>query len=231
VAVDVASGTVAVYTDVVCAWSTVALQRFYAARSRLGLDEQVRVDHRLYLLEDVNRFALPMRMLQAEVPVVGPLEPDLGISPWQGQPSDWPVTALPADEAVHAAKAQSAAAAEQLDMALRLAFFRDSRCISMLHEVVDVARGCDRVDADALAAALEDGRARGAMMADYRTHADEVQGSPHFFLADGSDVHNPGISLHWSDAGYPLVDTDDPDVYEDLVRRAADAADRALGGS
>jgi predicted DsbA family dithiol-disulfide isomerase len=138
--VDVAPGTVAVHTDVVCAWSTVALQRFYAARSRLGLDERVRVDHRLYLLEDVNRFALPMRMLQAEIPVVGPLEPDLGITPWQGPPSDWPVTALQADEAVHAAKAQSAAAAEQLDMALRLAFFRDSRCISMLHEVVDVAR-------------------------------------------------------------------------------------------
>ncbi|RBY82910.1 dithiol-disulfide isomerase [Geodermatophilus sp. TF02-6] len=230
-AVDVAPGTVAVYTDVVCAWSTVAFQRFYAARSRLGLDDRVRVDHRLYLLEDINRFALPMRMLQAEIPVVGPLEPDLGMTPWQGQPSDWPVTALLADEAVHAAKAQSAAAAEQLDMALRVAFFRDSRCISMLHEVVDVARGCDSVDADALATALDDGRARGAMMADYRAHVDEVQGSPHFFLADGSDVHNPGISLHWADAGYPLVDADDPDVYEDLVRRAADAAARAGAGT
>jgi hypothetical protein len=107
---------------------------------------------------------------------------------------------------------------------LRVAFFRDSRCISLLHEVVDVARGCDRVDADALAAALEDGRARGPMMADYRAHADEVQGSPHFFLADGSDVHNPGIALHWADAGYPQVDSDDPGVYDDLVRRAADAA-------
>ncbi len=62
------------------------------------------------------------------------------------------------------------------------------------------------------------------MMADYRAHADEVQGSPHFFLADGSDVHNPGIELHWADAGYPVVDADDPDVYEDLLRRAADAA-------
>jgi len=222
-AVDVAPGTVAVYTDVVCAWSTVGLHRFYAARSRLGLDDRVRVDLRLYLLEDVNRFAIPKRMLDAEIPVVGPLETDLGITPWSAEPSAWPVTALPADEAVHAAKAQSPAAAEQLDMALRLAFFRDSRCISMVHEVVDVARGCDLVDADAVAAALEDGRARGAMMADYRAHADEVQGSPHFFLADGSDVHNPGIRLHWEDAGYPVVDADDPGVYEDLVRRAADA--------
>lgn len=220
-AVTVAPGTVALYTDVVCAWSTVALHRFYAARSRLGLDDQVRVDHRLFLLEDVNRFAIPQRMLDAEIPVVGQLEPALGMSPWAGEPSSWPVTVLPADEAVHAAKQQSPAAAEQLDMALRLAFFRDSRCISMLHEVVDVARGCDLVDADAIAAALDDGRARAAMMADYRAHREDVQGSPHFFLADGSDVHNPGTEQHSSDAGYPVVDSDDPSVYDDLVRRAA----------
>jgi predicted DsbA family dithiol-disulfide isomerase len=222
--VDVAPGTVAVYTDVVCAWSTVALHRFYAARSRLGLDDAVRVDHRLFLLEDVNRFPIPMRMLTAELPVVGQLEPDLGITPWQGQPSDWPVTVLLADEAVHAAKAQSPVAAEQLDMALRLAFFRDSRCISMVHEVVDVARGCDLVDADAIAAALDDGRVRGAMMAGYRAHRDDVQGSPHFFLADGSDVHNPGIELHWEGdpgAGFPVVDGDDPSAFEALVQRAA----------
>ncbi|SDN80543.1 hypothetical protein [Geodermatophilus sp. DSM 45219] len=42
--VDVAPGTVAVYTDVVCAWSTVALQRFHAARARLGLHDRVRDD-------------------------------------------------------------------------------------------------------------------------------------------------------------------------------------------
>ena len=115
--VDVARGTVVLYTDVICAWSTVALHRFYAARSRLGPDNAVHVDHRLFLLEDVNSFAIPMRMLYAELPVVGPLEPQLGITPWQGRPSDWPVTVLLADEAVHAAKAQSPAAAEQLDMA------------------------------------------------------------------------------------------------------------------
>jgi predicted DsbA family dithiol-disulfide isomerase len=219
---EVRAGSVVVYTDVVCAWSTVALHRFYAARSRLGLDDRVRVRHRLFLLEDVNRFAIPQRMLDAEIPVVGQLAPDLGMKPWQGEPSTWPVTGLPANEAVHAAAAQSLAAAEQLDMALRLAFFRDSRPISMLHEVVDVARHCDLVDADAVAAALDDGRARGAMMADYRAHRDEVQGSPHFFLADGSDVHNPGIELHWQeDAGYPVVDSDDPSAMDDVVRRAA----------
>src|SRR5947209_2328461 len=101
--VDVAPGTVVVYTDVVCAWSTVALHRLYRARARLGLDDRLRVDLRLFLLEDVNRFAIPERMLDAEIPVVGQLAPELGMSPWAGEPSAWPVTSLPANEAVHAA--------------------------------------------------------------------------------------------------------------------------------
>src|SRR3954451_1966534 len=210
---SVAPGTVTVFTDVMCGWSTLAFHRFYRARSAAGLDGKLTLDPQLFLLEDVNQMALNTRTIEGEKPVVGALAPELGFTPWQRDPSEFPVTGLPADEAVHAAKQQSPAAAEQLDMALRLAFFRESRCISMLHEVVDVARGCDRVDADAIAAALDDGRARGVMMADYRAHRDEVEGSPHFFLADGSDVHNPGIEMHPDEAGgYPVVDADDPSV-------------------
>lgn len=70
------------------------------------------------------------------------------------------------------------------------------------------------------------GCSRGAMMADYRAQREQVQGSPHWFLADGSDVHNPGIELHWvgeAGAGFPVVDADDPGAMADLVRRAAGA--------
>ncbi len=220
---DVPAGTVVVYSDVVCAWATVALHRLYQARSRLGLDDRLHVQHRLYSLEDVNRFAIPERMLDAEIPVVGQLAPEIGMKPWQADRSEWPVTSLPANEAVRAAAAQSPGAAEELDMALRLAFFRDSRCISLVHEIVDVARGCERVDADAIAAALDDGRARGPMMADYRAHSEEIQGSPQFFLPTGDTVHNPGIELHWQeDAGYPVVDSDDPSAIDDLLARVAE---------
>jgi len=137
------------------------------------------------------------------------------------------VTSLLANEAVHAAKEQSSTAAEQLDLALRLAFWRDSRCISMLHEVLDVASGCDQVDVDRLREALDDGRARGPMMKTYRARRDEVQGSPHFFLPDGSDVHNPGIEMHQvgeTGAGFLVVDSDDPTAYDELVQRVAVAA-------
>lgn len=223
-AIDVTPGTVVLYTDIVCAWSTLSLRRFYAEREKAGLTEVVRADHRLFLLEDLNRFPIPKNYLDAETPVVGALDPELGWKPWQGDPSTWPITSLLANEAVHAAKAQSFAAAEELDMAMRLAFFRDSRPISLLHEILDIATGCPTVDIDDLGNALDDGRARGAMMADYRAHHGEVQGSPHWFLADGTDVHNPGITLHWvgeAGAGFPVVDADNPAVVVDLVRRAA----------
>jgi predicted DsbA family dithiol-disulfide isomerase len=226
-AVTVEPGTVVVYTDIVCGWSTVALHRFLEARERLGLTDDVRVDHQLFLLEDVNQFPIPKRFLDSEIPVVGALAPEFGWKPWQAEASTWPVTSLLANEAVHAAKRQSPQAAEQLDMALRHAFFTDSRTISLLHEVIDVAGACPAVDADALRRDLDEGTARADMMRGYREHTEDVQGSPHFFLADGSDVHNPGIELHWEGepgAGFPVVDKDNPAAMDELVQRAAQAA-------
>ena len=49
---------------------------------------------------------------------------------------------------------------------------------------------------------------------------DVVQGSPHAFLPDGTDVANPGIDMH-PEHGVPVVDADDPSAWDDLVRRAA----------
>ncbi|KLI09181.1 dithiol-disulfide isomerase [Mycolicibacterium conceptionense] len=221
---DVQPGTVVVFTDVVCGWSTVALHRFYAAREKAGLTDAVRVDHQLFLLEDVNEFPIPKRYLDSEIPVVGALAPEFGWKPWQGDASTWPITSLLTNEAVHAAKRHSLPAAERLDMALRHAFFTDSRPVSLLHEIIGVAQRCSGVDAGALRRDLEQGTARAEMMRGYRDHRDEVQGSPHFFLPDGSDVHNPGIELHWvgePGAGFPVVDADDPAAMDELVKRAA----------
>jgi len=206
-----------------CGWSTIALHRFYRARADAGLDDDLRVDHQLFLLEDVNEMALDSKLIELEKPVVGALAEELEFKPWQRDPTEYPVTSLPANEAVHAAKEQSPAAAEELDMALRLAFWRDSRCISMRHEILDIADGCEHVDAERLRDALDEGRARGTMMRTYLAHRDDVQGSPHFFLTDGSDVHNPGIEMHQvgePGAGFLVVDSDDPTAYEKLVRAA-----------
>jgi predicted DsbA family dithiol-disulfide isomerase len=213
-----------VWTDIACGWSTLALHRLYAARDRLGLRDAFTVDPQLFLLEDINNAPMSQRTHDAEISVFSELQPDVGWSYWPSGSSPWPVTTALPNEAVHAAKQQSARAAEELDMALRLALFRDTRCISLAHEVLAVARNCEYVDVEMLAAALDDGRARASMMRAYRDHADDVQGSPHFVFADGYEVHNPGMELHWEgEPGqrFPVVDMDEPSTYEDLVRRAA----------
>jgi predicted DsbA family dithiol-disulfide isomerase len=221
---DVSPGTVVAFTDVMCGWSTIAFHRFYQARTAAGLDEQVTLDPQLFLLEDVNEMALNTKIIEGEKPVVGALAEELELKPWQRDPSEYPVSSLLANEAVHAAKAQSPRAAEQLDMALRLAFWRDSRCITMRHEILDVASGCASVDVDRLRDDLDSGTARGKMMRTYHRYRESVQGSPHFLLPDGSDVHNPGITMRQvgePGAGCLVVDADDPSVYEDMLKRVA----------
>ncbi len=223
---EVRAGTVTVFTDIMCGWSTLALHRFYAARRAAGLDEALHVDLQLFLLEDINETPWDWRVTELEKPVLGALDENVGFAAWRRDLAEFPVTSLLANEAVHAAKQQSARASEELDMALRLAFWRDSRCISMLHEILRVADTCSHVDARELREALETGAARGAMMQGYRRHRGDVRGSPHFFLADGSDLVNPGVKIHQvggSDAGYLVVDDDDPGAYDDLVARAAAA--------
>ena len=223
--IDVTPGTVVLYTDIACGWATLQLHRFYAARAEAGLHEQVRVDHRLFLLEDVNAVALPKSLVDAEIPTFADLAPDFGFRAWRRDPSTWPITTLLANEAVHAVKPQGLAAAEQLDMELRKALFSRSRVVSMQHEILAVAERCDLVDTQALAEALDDGRARGQMMHGYRRRSEAVKGSPHFFLADGTDVHNPGIEFRWTGGGEGegdvVIEADDRGAMARLVSRAA----------
>jgi hypothetical protein len=176
-------------------------------------------------LEIINEEPTPKRTLEAEIPVAGGLEPEAGWQIWGRATYEWPTSMLPALEAVQAARAQGTGAAEALDRALRIAFFRDSRVVAMRHEILDIAAGCDGVDTAKLKEALDDGRARRAVIED-KAASDEaaVEGSPHLFLPDGTDVHNPGIELHWvgeHGAGFPVVDKDDPSIYEELLERAA----------
>ena len=223
--IDVAPGTLVVYSDIGCPWAHAAVYRLHQARKRLDLVRAVKFDMRAFPLELHNSQATPKLILDAEVPVVGRIAPGAGWRMWQGPLHDYPVTMLPPLEAVEAAKEQGPVASEQLDRALRVAFFRDSRNISMRHVIADVAASCEELEEDKLLEAFDEGRGRAAMMADARrSRRDGIEGSPHVFLPDGSDVHNPGVELHWEGEhgeGFPVVDHDDPAVYDDLVRRAA----------
>lgn len=225
-------GTIVVYSDIVCPWAHVAVARLHRVRAELGLEDDVRFDHRAFPLEVFNEQPTPRRSLEAEIPVAGALEPEAGWQLWQGDPSTWPVTALPALEAVQAAKTvcgPDLTASERLDRALRTAFFGQSRCISMRHVVLEVANEALGADlAESLREAIDSGVARSAVLDQCETArtADEVKGSPHLFLTDGTNAHNPGIQMHWvgeHGRGFPVVDGDDPSVYKSLLEAAARA--------
>jgi predicted DsbA family dithiol-disulfide isomerase len=222
---DVAPGKIIVFSDIGCPWAHVAVARLHAARERLGLVDEVRFDHRAFVLELANERSTPWRVLQGEIPVTAALEPGAGWQVWRAAPWEWPVSTLLALEAVQAAKQQSLRASETLDRALRRALFAESRCITMRHVVLDAAARCDGIDADALSNALDEGRFRKFVVEQWRGAAAQgVKGSPHLFLPDGRDLHNPGIEMHTLEGdarGFPVVDRDDPALYLDVVKRAA----------
>jgi predicted DsbA family dithiol-disulfide isomerase len=222
---DIPQGRIVVFADIGCPWAHVAVHRLHETRARLGLGGRVVFDLHAFPLEVVNGRPTPKKVLDAEIPVTGALEPDAGWQMWQRPEHEYPVTTLPALEAVHAAKAQGLEVAERLDRALRRGFFGASRNVSMRHEILEVAASVDGLDVAALAAALDDGRARSALAEDRAlAESDEVGGSPHVFLPDGESVHNPGVEMHWEGEhgeGFPVVDKDDPSVYERLLAAAA----------
>lgn len=222
IAVD--PGTVVVYGDLTCPWATLAVHRLHTTRERLGLDDVVAFDLRSFPLEVINGQPTPKRTLDAEIPVVGGLDPSVELRMWQGDEFTYPVTSLLALEAVQAAKDQGLGASARLDRALRRAFFTESRCIALRTVILDVAAEAG-LDVDALRAALDDGRARHTVVRQRETsESDAIKGSPHLFLPDGTNVANPGIEMHWEGEhgeGFPVVDRDDPSVYEELLKRVA----------
>ncbi|WP_035841191.1 DsbA family oxidoreductase [Kitasatospora azatica] len=222
----VTADTIAVYTDLNCSFAHVAVHRLHETRRRLGLEGTLWFDFRAFPLELFNREVNARPGVDSEISVLGALEPEAGWRLWQGPDWTYPVTTLPALEAVHAAKSQGWHASEQLDRALRRAFWAQGRCISLRHVILEVAEETGAVDVPVLAAALDTGSARHAIMSQFHSAQDgRVNCSPHLFLTDGTDSANPGISARWLNgdfgSGYPVIDQDQPAVYEQLLTHAA----------
>ncbi|MBV8540528.1 MAG: DsbA family protein [Pseudonocardiales bacterium] len=222
--------TITVFTDLNCSFAHVAVHRLHETRRQLGLEGRLWFDLRAFPLELFNREVNARPGVDSETAVLGAIEPAAGWRLWQGPDWTYPVTTLPALEAVQAAKAQGWHASEQLDRALRRAFWAQGQCIAMRHVILDVAQETGVVHTDTLAAALDQGRYRAAVMEQYRASREgRVTCSPHIFLHDGTNIANPGISARWLGGdfgvGYPVVDEDRPTVYADLLTRAAQILD------
>ena len=216
--------TITVWSDIGCPWGTLALETLYEAADARGVE--LRIDHRVFPLELFNSIPTPKFILDAEVVAVAGIRPSLGWRAWSADASTYPVTTLPAMEAVQAAKDPvigGPTAAAQLDRALRRAFYVDSRCISIPSEILAVAADCPTVDADALGEAIARGAGRSAIYRDWEVaKGPRVQGSPHLFTADGYAAHNPGATYHWTGnpmqgAGFPRVDAYDPGWAQDWL--------------
>jgi hypothetical protein len=66
--------------------------------------QDVLIDHRAFPLELFNRMSTPKSIVDAEMVVIAGRRPELGWRPWSAADHTYPVTTLPAMEAVQVAK-------------------------------------------------------------------------------------------------------------------------------
>lgn len=209
---------VTVWSDLHCPWATVAIHRLRAARKETGLD--VIFDQRAWPLELVNEQGTPRTTVVQETAVLANHERDL-FSAYRND--SWPSTFLPAFELVAAARrVHGLRAAEDVDYAIRVAFFRHSVDVSIEAGLVRVLKlateqGAD-LDPDAVIEAWRREAVRADVFADYeRSKTQGIKGSPHVFWPDGSDTHNPGLTEHSFVRGIPRIDYDDKDAPKRLL--------------
>ena len=197
---------ITVWSDVGCPWATLALHTLHDTAERRGVP--LRIDHRAFPLELVNREPTPKQGHDAEVAAIAAVRPELQWRAWDQPDATYPVTTLPALEAVQAAKRPDVGgleASDQLDTALRRAFFVEHRCISLHSVIEEVARACPAVDANALLELLRKGVGRAEVYAQLATARDaEVPGSPSFYEAERHIASNPGVDLDWV-GGFPRI--------------------------
>jgi predicted DsbA family dithiol-disulfide isomerase len=217
---------VTVWSDIGCPWATLAL---HTLRTRARQHDHVLViDHRAFPLELFNRMPTPKFIVDAEMVTIAGCNPDLSWRPWPGPDCTYPVTTVPSMEAVQAAKDPSIGglvASDELDSALRAAFYCGGRCISMHSVIMDVAGECAHVDVGELGGALARGVGRAAVFEQWEiAKRPEIQGSPQLFAAVGFAAHNPGATYHWTAPppnGFPRLDRYTPEWVDGLLDRLA----------
>lgn len=200
-----------VWSDVGCPWASLALHVLHGEAIRLGAD--LIIDHRAFPLELFNARPTPKPTIDMEVTAIAALVPDLSWRPWSAPDSHYPVTTLPALAAVQAAKHPDVGglvASDRLDTALRTAWYADSRCISVPSVIEDIARDCPEVDHVELARRLHSGAGISEVHEQFAAaQGPSVQGSPQI-VADGVNMHNPGVTYHWTappPQGFPRFDS------------------------
>lgn len=210
--------TVDVWSDIHCPWALVAVHRLRAVRERHHLD--VVFAPRAWPLEWVNRHGTPRAIVVTETAALASQVPEL----FSAYTDDsWPSTFLPAFELVAATRRiHGVRAAEDVDYALRLAFFRDSVDVSVragletaLSLAYELGAGID------VALVMQEwtfSNPRAAVHDDFTMSTSlPIQGSPQIFWPDGSTTHNPGMTDHRWQGGLVRLGTLDDDAAERIL--------------
>lgn len=207
-----------VWSDIHCPWALVAVHRLRRAREAHGLD--VVFVPRAWPLEWVNRRGTPRGIVTTETAVLAGHEPEL-FTAYTGE--SWPSTFLPAFELVAATRRRyGPRAAEDVDFALRLAFFRDGVDVSIRAGLVEALVIASGLNADVVPAAVVEAWLRTNPRADVAEDFQAsgglpIQGSPQIFWPDGSTTHNPGMTDHRWHGGLVHIGHTDPGEAERLL--------------
>lgn len=224
---------VALYADLSCPYAFVTA--FRLRRLRDEYRGRIAIVHKSLALEYVNREPTPKKVLDNELPLLALEEPDLPYQPWHRPASEWPVTFWPAFEAVKCAERQGLDKADDMAWAIRVAFFRDSACVSMRHVLIDLAEQAG-LDVDRFVADFDAGVGKAQVIEEAREGWERlrVPGSPTFVLPSGkqySGLGLPEIDLDVEQHHRVIGMTPAPcrgDACLDLYRRMFD---EALGSS
>lgn len=193
---------IATYADLACPYAYVTAYRVRKLRNEYR--GTIVIEHKSLPLEYVNKEPTPKALLELELPLLIREEPGIPYQPWQRPDSEWPVTIWPAFEAVKCAERQSMALADDLDWAIRVAFFAESRCISLRHVLLDLAQQVG-LDGKRFADDFDRGVTKYQVLQEAQEGWERlhVEGSPTFVLPSGKHISNVGLPEIIVDAHHP----------------------------
>ncbi len=134
---------------------------------------RVRVSWKTLALEIKNRDGTPKHIVDEEIGVLQRLDPELPIRPWSAPEWQYPQTILPAFEAIASAEEQGDGPAWEYSWRVRVAFFAESRCISLRHVLIDLARESG-LGVERFVAAWDSGLHRPRILADSHRGWEEI---------------------------------------------------------
>ncbi len=183
---------IALYSDLHCPYAY--LTAFRLRKLRDEFQDSIIIEHKSLSLEYVNKQPTPKPILDNELPVLVLEEPDIPYEPWHQPLSEWPVTMWPAFEAVKCAERQGMDLADELDWAIRRAFFADSRCISMRHVLFELAEQTG-LDMDRFSEDFDNGVTKRLVLEEARDGWERLRvgGSPTFVLPSGKQYSGLGL--------------------------------------